>query len=136
MKRSKIAVTIVVALASACWLTAWGHAAPRPDLRDFMHVKLKHSQKVLEGLVLNDFTMVAKNAQNMSLLSLDETWQVMTTPEYLEYSRKFRVATDALSSAAKRNNLEQSTVAFNQMTTRCVECHKYVRDVRMAKVGN
>ena len=136
MKRSTIAVTLAVSLASTCWLTSGGHAAPRPDLRDFMRVKLKHSQKVLEGLVLNDFTLVAKNAQDMSLLSLDETWQVMTTPEYLEYSRKFRVATDALSSAAKRNNLEQSTVAFNQMTTRCVECHKYVRDVRMARAGN
>ena len=136
MKRSMTVVTSAAALASVCWLAAGGHAAPRPDLRDFMRVKLKHSQKVLKGLVPNDFTMVAKNAQDMSLLSLDETWQVLTTPDYLEYSRKFRVTTDALSSAAKRNNLEQSTVAFNQVTTRCVECHKYVRDVRMAKAGN
>jgi cytochrome c556 len=101
-----------------------------------MRVKLKHSQKVLEGLVQNDFTMIAKNAQDMSLLSLDETWQVMTTPDYLEHSRKFRVAADALSDAAKKHNLEQSTIAFNLMTTRCVECHKYVRDVRIAKAGN
>jgi cytochrome c556 len=110
-----------------------GGAAPRSDLSDFMRVKLKHSQLVLEGLVLGDFDKIAKNSQDMSLLSLAETWQVLQTPEYVEYSRKFRAAADALSDAAKKKNLDQATQLYNRVTTRCVECHKYVRDVRMAK---
>jgi hypothetical protein len=136
MKRGLSFVAILATFAAICWMATDGRGAPREDLRDFMRVKLKHSQKVLEGLVLDDFALVAKNAQEMSTLSLDETWKVMTTPDYLEHSRKFRIAADALSAAAKKHNLEQSTTAFNQMTTRCVECHKYVRDVRIAKVGN
>ena len=99
-----------------------------------MRVKLKHSQSVLEGLVLEDFDEIAKNAQEMSLLSLAETWQVLQTPEYIDYSRKFRNAADTLSDMAKKKNLTEATTAFNQMTTRCVECHKYVRGVRMVEV--
>ncbi len=104
----------------------------RANLKDFMRVKLGHSQKVMEGLVLEDFDEIAKNAQEMSLLSLAETWQVFETPEYVEYSRKFRNAADALTDAAKQKNLDRATLAFNQVTTKCVECHKYVRGIRMA----
>jgi cytochrome c556 len=68
----------------------------------------------------------------MSLLSLAETWQVFETPEYVEYSRKFRNAADALTDAARDKNLDRATLAFNQVTTKCVECHKYVRGIRMA----
>ena len=114
-------------------LTLASHGAQKDDLRDFMRVKLRHAQKVLEGLVLNDYEMIIKGSQEMSLLSLASNWQVLQTPEYIEYSRKFRGATEALSAAASKKNLEESTAAYNRLTVRCVECHKYVRDVRMAR---
>ena len=68
----------------------------------------------------------------MSLLSLAASWQVLQTPEYDDYSRKFRTATDALSEAAKKKNLDEAATAYNRVTRRCVECHKYVRGIRMA----
>jgi cytochrome c556 len=107
--------------------------AENPDLRDFMRAKLKHSQKALEGLVRDDMESVVQAAQEMKLLSLDTTWQVLQTEKYVDFSRQFRMDVEALSNAAKKNNLELATSAFNGVTTRCVECHKYVRDVRMAK---
>ena len=107
-------------------------AEPEDAMKEFMRAKLKHSQNVLEGLVLENYGEVAKNAQEMSLLSLAEQWQVFQTPEYLEYSRKFRNSADALNAMAKKKDLAGSTTAFNQLTQRCVECHKYVRGVRMA----
>ncbi|MEX0679166.1 MAG: hypothetical protein WD063_18975 [Pirellulales bacterium] len=122
----------VLSTAALVSLTSDG-AAPRNDLSDFMRVKLKHSQMVLEGLVLGDFDRIAKNAQDMSLLSLAETWQVLQTPQYIEYSRKFRAAADALAEAAKKKNLDKAAEDYNRVTLRCVECHKYVRDVRMAR---
>jgi len=56
----------VMALAMLVGLTQ-GDAAPKSNLSDFMRVKLRHSQDVVEGLVLADFEEVEKNAQNMSL---------------------------------------------------------------------
>ena len=126
----------IVALATISWLAPGGYGEPRDDLRDFMRVKLKHSQKVLEGLVLGDFDTVARNAQDMSLLSLAATWQVLQTPQYLDYSRKFRSAADTLTNMARKKNLDEATLAYNKMTVKCIECHKYVRDLRMAKAGN
>jgi hypothetical protein len=123
----------VMALAMLVGLTQ-GDAAPKSNLSDFMRVKLRHSQDVVEGLVLADFEEVEKNAQNMSLLSLAETWQVLQTPQYVEYSKKFRAAADALAEAARKKNLDKATEAYNVVTLRCVECHKYVRDVRMARL--
>ena len=37
-----------------------------------------------------------------------------------------------LADMAKKKNLDQATIAYNQVTTRCVECHKYVRQVQLA----
>jgi len=129
-----LALAICVALGGSA-ISVGTSAEPRAELRDFMRVKLKHSQTAIEGLVNDDLEKVAKSAQEMSLLSLAETWQVLNTPQYVEFSRKFRKSADALADAAKKNNLDRATTEFNNVTTRCVECHKYVRDVRMASAG-
>lgn len=126
----------VVGLVIVGGLTANSYSQQRVELRDFMRAKLKFSQNVLQGLVTDDLTAVQKAAAAMKLLSLEERWQVLQTPEYVEFSRKFRDDVDALATAAGKNQLDTSTSAFNRVTTRCVECHKYVRDARMAKAGN
>jgi hypothetical protein len=100
-----------------------------------MRAKLTLSQKGLEGLVIDDLAAVQSSAEKMKALTLEESWKVLQTADYVEQSRRFRDATDALATAAAKNNLEKATAAFNQMTSRCVECHKYVRDVRMVKAG-
>jgi len=111
-----------------------GHSVAADELDDFMRAKLIHSQNVVEGLVLGDFEKIGKGAQEMSLLSLAATWQVLQTPQYIEYSKKFRKSADALSEAARKKNLDQATKEYNAVLQRCVECHKYLRDVRMARV--
>jgi cytochrome c556 len=129
-------VTIAVAcLAMAGGMCVNAYSQRRVDLRDFMLAKLTLSQKALEGLVTDDLAAVESSAEKMKALTLEESWKVLQTADYVEQSRKFREATDALAAAAKKNNLEKSTAAFSQVTARCVECHKYLRDVRMAKAG-
>jgi cytochrome c556 len=130
------AVVGIVGLIVMCVLAVNAYSQPRVALRDFMRAKLRFSQQALEGLVMDDLASVQKAAQEMKLLSLEETWQVLQTPEYVEFSRKFRTEAEALSAAAGKNQLENSTAAFNRLTTRCVECHKYVRGVRVAKAAD
>lgn len=130
MKPLSICCLLVSALALG--LTR-GHAAAADELEDFMRAKLVHSQNVVEGLVRGDFDEIGKGAQEMSLLSLAETWQVLQTPQYIEFSKKFRKSADALSESARKKNLDQATKDYNVVLQRCVECHKYLRDVRMAR---
>jgi cytochrome c556 len=98
----------------------------------FMKIKLKHSQQVLKGLATEDFDLIAKNSQAMSLLCEDELWQVLQTPEYSARSAEFRRSVDAVTEAARKKNLEAATLGYVDVTLKCVNCHKYVRKVRMA----
>lgn len=106
---------------------------PKKNVKIFMQAKLVHAQKVLEGLTTDDFDLVAQNSQKMSLLSLASTWQVLQTPEYVRRSTEFRHAVDALTKAAEKENLDGATLAYVNVTLKCVECHKYVRSVRNAR---
>jgi cytochrome c556 len=135
MKRLIVACAgVVVAVALVCVLATSGHGQQAPGPRDFMRLKLDHSQKTLEGLALEDYDKMAKHSQELSLLSLAASWQVLQTPEYAQQSLEFRRAADALTAAAKKKNLDGAALAYVDVTMKCVNCHKYVRGVRMAAV--
>jgi hypothetical protein len=68
------------------------------------------------------------------LLSQASNWQVLQTPEYRQRSTEFRRSVDALTEASRERNLDGATLAFMQVTMKCVSCHKYVRSVRMASL--
>lgn len=98
----------------------------------FMQQKLKHSQSIMEGLCVEDFEMIADNAKKLSAFSKAAEWDAIKTPEYAILSSEFRRVTDDLSEAAENENLDGATLAYVAMTVKCVNCHKYVRGVRVA----
>jgi hypothetical protein len=57
---------------------------------------------------------------------------VLQTPEYLQQSQDFRRTADAVTEAAKKKNLDGTALAYVELTMKCINCHKYVRGVRMA----
>lgn len=138
--RNVLAVSICAVVLGIASMTAQTRVEaqvegpPKGNVETFMRAKLIHSQKVLEGLTTENFDLVAKQAQQLSLLSLASTWQVIETPEYTRRSNEFRRASDDLTKAAKNKNLDGATLAFVNVTLKCVECHKYVRTVRQAKL--
>lgn len=122
----------------AASLVLWsgrGTTAPPNEVGPFMQLKLQHSQKVFEGIVLENYDKIAQNAQELTLLSQAASWQVLQTPEYLQHSSEFRRATEALTKAGREKNLDGAALAYMEVTMKCVNCHKYVRDVRMADRG-
>src|SRR5687768_11627901 len=88
-------------------------------IEKFMRAKLVHSQKLLEALTVEDYDMMAKNAQEMSLLTLAESWQILQTADYLHESTTFRRSADALTAAAKKKNLDGAALAYVEMTMQC-----------------
>lgn len=125
------------AVMAALFCTARSaEAEPSDELKVFMQAKLEHSQKLLQGLVVEDFESIKKESQELSLLSQATTWQVLTTDEYLQHSREFRRAAEDIAEAAKKKNLEGAALGYVDMTMSCVRCHKYVRGVRTADLGS
>jgi hypothetical protein len=128
MKRLVTAAAVVFVCLSVLQIRS---NAERPnEVSVFMKAKLTHSQKLIEGLAIEDYDLLAKNAQQLALLSQESTWKVLQTEDYLRYSNEFRHSVDALREAADDKSLDGATLAYVQMTMNCVKCHKYVRKVR------
>jgi hypothetical protein len=123
----------VVALASAFALIPSSVQA-QDNVAVFMRAKLNHSQQVLKGLATEDYDLIAKHSQAMSLLCEDELWSVLQTPEYRARSAEFQRSVDAVTEAARKKNLEAAALGYVDVTLKCVNCHKYVRKVRMARL--
>ena len=84
MRRTWVATTLLGMAVAGGWIAVRSSAEPKVnDVHSFMQVKLEDSKKVLEGLTIEDFDLIVKNSQAMSLLSEDAIWQVLQTPEYV-----------------------------------------------------
>jgi cytochrome c556 len=132
MKR--LLLILAAGVVVACWLASTVHSQkPAADVKDFMRAKLMHMEKVLEGVTTEDYDLIRKNANQLTLLSHAASWRVLETPAYRDYSAEFRRSTEAIVEAAKKKNLDGAALAYVDTTMKCVTCHKYVRSVRMAR---
>ncbi|MCC9600185.1 hypothetical protein LOC67_06405 [Stieleria sp. JC731] len=93
-----------------------------------MRSKLKRSQAVLEGLLRNDFTSIAKSAKEMKLISEAAEWPRARDQVYEHFSAEFRRQCSELEDLAEKKNHQGATFTYLSMTKLCIECHNYVRD--------
>jgi len=96
----------------------------------WMRMKTENSRRVLHGLAMGDFDEIAANSKAMAFTGFFERWLRADTPEYKRQMMLFEMANQELGRQAKAKNLEGATLAFHQLTTSCVQCHKIVRDAK------
>jgi hypothetical protein len=125
-----VGAALLPLVAGVARLTAADVTVQPDQVASFMRAKLAHSQDVLEGLAIEDFDLIDKGAQQLSLVSEDAGWQVLQTEDYARQSAEFRRSCDSLRRAAKAKNLDGAALAWMEVTMKCVQCHKYVRDER------
>ena len=94
----------------------------------WMEQKLRLSKGVLEGLANADFEAIGKNAEIMHGLNRVEAFVRRRTEGYRHQLRQFNIANKALLRASQEENLDGATLAFNQLTISCVNCHKHLRE--------
>lgn len=124
-----VIVLLVAVLAGLTWPTR-SLAQPRPSRAEFMRQKLEFAKKVLEGLTLEDYDGIAKNARALKLLSQAAEWEVPTIPnanEYIALTTEFQKAADDMRQKAKEKNVDGATLAYLRLTMTCVNCHRVVR---------
>lgn len=123
------AATMFFALLAGISATR-GFGQPKPTRADFMRQKLEFSKKVLEGLALEDYDAIAKNARALKRLSEAAEWEVPTIPnanEYIALTTEFQKAADDMRQKAKDKNIDGATLAYLRLTMNCVNCHRFVR---------
>ena len=125
---SRLLVILSVSAASFLALNAFGQDEPKPGKRaEFMRLKLDFSKKILEGLVQEDYELIADSAAKLKRLSTAAEWEVPTIPnveEYLPFTTDFQRIADDVRKAARARNLDAATLAYTRMTINCVDCHK------------
>ena len=130
--KTRLALTGAVVLAGVIGLLAQQDRSPT---RDLMRKKLDHAQSVLEGITMENFDLIAGNAARLGALSDEAPWRASDTPEYLSHSRNFRRNVEALKKAARERDMDAAVLAYTKLTFNCVECHKYLRNLRVAALG-
>jgi hypothetical protein len=132
MKRIAWAV-LAVSLLLCPWAESGRTAAPE-KVATLMKKKLERAQKVLAGLALSDFKLIEKNADELIEISRQAEWRAFKTPQYEVYSNDFRRVANEMMENAKKKNLDGAALNYVDLTLTCVKCHKYVREVRMARL--
>ena len=122
---------VAVALVFLTQPTAQGRPEKPPaKANELMKKKLMHSQKVLEGIALNDFDTISKHGEELLLISKTAEWRVLKTTEYELFSNSFQRSAIDLVKHAKAKNLDAAALAYVELTLTCVKCHKHVREER------
>jgi hypothetical protein len=118
-----------IALFAAALAAQEGVQRPR-SRAEFMRMKLEYSKKVLEGLTLEDYETISKNAKALRRLSAAAEWEVPTilnATDYVVFTTEFQRLADEMERKAKDKNIDGATLAYLRLTMNCVTCHKYVR---------
>ena len=123
---STIVLTLVLSLLASL-LQQKGTGEPQDKASIWMRQKLRASQEILKGLADGDFNTIGANARSMNLMEYLEKWARTNRREYRTQLRLFEFADRELIRAASEKNIDAATLAFNQLTISCVNCHKIIR---------
>jgi hypothetical protein len=132
--RKRIVLGLAGLALAASFLAARGQEQRTRSRAEFMQMKLEFSKKVLEGLTMENYETIVKNARALKTLSEAAEWEVPTIPnagEYIVFTTEFQRLADELAKKAREKNMDGATLAYLRLTMNCVNCHKYVR--QMAK---
>src|SRR5213078_1850423 len=121
---SNMKAPIVLLIAALIAPHAFGTDSP---VKEEMRFKLLYAQGILEGIATENFALILTNTSKMKNFSRRSAWDVRDAPDYRRLTLDFQRNLDSLARAATQRNVDSATVAYFQLTTRCVTCHKYLR---------
>ncbi|MEZ6123167.1 MAG: hypothetical protein R3C49_08350 [Planctomycetaceae bacterium] len=107
-------------------------ADDKAELSEFMRKKLTASNRILEGLMVNDLDMVAAGGDELLKMSESERWRASNDMMYLQHSREFRSAVEAMILKAEKRSIDGAALKWVDVTMNCIKCHEWVRDVMVA----
>jgi len=122
---------IGVMLIASVWVTA--AAAQTVGLNRVMRAKLEHAQQILGDVVTSNWAGLEQHSEELRRATQDPAWAVLTTPEYARQTAAFLRASEDLLEAAKRRDLEAAPLAYVSLTMSCVQCHRHVARMRVAR---
>ena len=121
-------------ISGLLWLMTSGGAVKSQEtepVKKLMSLKLDHARTILESIIKQDFQSLKESSFRLGVLTASAGWKVIPTPEYNQNMADFRRAVEALGETHKGGDIDSAALAYLDMTLRCVQCHKYVREYQM-----
>ena len=118
---------LILASLFASTKSTYTQAEKESGVKETMRQKVAYSQQVLVGITLEDYGLVADNAKKLVELSNKTNWYSRQVPEYELFLNEFRRNAQELMKAGQQKNLDAASVAYGQMTSSCISCHKFIR---------
>ncbi len=110
--------------------------AKEATLKEFMRKKLSASNQILEGLVVDDLSLVVSGSEALLKMSAAEKWRTSNDMMYLQHSRDFRQSVETLRNKAKKESIDGAALAWVDVTMGCIQCHEWVRNVLVADLSS
>ncbi len=126
-RRIAVAALAGLLVSGGVYVLAGAQREYRAQNKAFMRMKLAWADGVLEGLTLEKFDQVSRNALRLRDLTHSNLWYSMRQPEYMRLTTNFQHSAEGVYSAAVDKNLEAATEAYTKMTRACIDCHHLVR---------
>jgi hypothetical protein len=125
-------------LLAAAVILVGGYSGPSSggDRKDkekasvWMKAKAEFSANILAALTEGDFPKIRRNAQDLDMASHLELLFQADSQEYKQQTTLFIAANKELIRQADAKSIYGATLAFNQLTISCVQCHKIVREAK------
>jgi len=135
VKRFFIVALLLIGLTALPSSSSSGDKKPDKDTKAkaslWMKAKTKLSQEILVGLTEGDFDKIARNAKGLNLVDYFEVIaRAKTDEDYQQQARQFASANLELIRQAEAKNIYGATLAYNQLTVSCVQCHVIVRKAK------
>jgi len=105
---------------------------PAGSLHRFMRQKMQASNLILEGLCMDDMKTVSLGAQTLLKMPSEAKWRVTNDMMYRRYSNEFVQAVEELKKEAEENDIDGASMAWVNVTMKCLKCHKWVRNTVLA----
>lgn len=100
---------------------------PMTTLQIFMRQKLGYSGKIVEGITLENYSLVISNGVQLRLMTQSNAWVEVKHPAYLEKTDHFQGDVTAMLDAAGASNTPALLKAYSRVTADCVDCHQTFR---------
>ena len=94
-----------------------------------MRAKLASSQKVVEGLMVQDLSLVQTGALELEKICKATEWHAKEDQVYAHYREELQRTAKKLAKLAQNNDLDGATYTYMHSITTCMSCHAYCRDV-------
>jgi hypothetical protein len=128
-KRVLVASVICIGVAALVGQAKQREAETSSAEAALMRAKLASSQKMVEGLMVQDLSLVRAGALELEKICQATEWHANEDQVYAHYRAELQRTAKKLAKLAQNEDLDGATYTYMHSITTCMSCHAYCRDV-------